>query len=81
VDLRSLWQLHPSWIASVVFSADGQILLSGSFDRTIKLWDIATGKCIKTLLGDRLYEGMNIQRTKGLTNTRKATLEALGALI
>ncbi|WP_445302475.1 WD40 repeat domain-containing protein [Microcoleus sp. MON2_D5] len=63
-----------------MFSADGQILLSGGLDRTIKLWDIATGCCIRTLMGD-LYEGMNIQDRAGLTNARKARLKALGALI
>jgi WD40 repeat protein len=69
-----------SWIASVIFSADSQILLSGSFDRTIKLWDVATGRCIKTLMGDRLYEGMNIQDATGLTTAQKTTLRALGAI-
>jgi WD40 repeat protein len=72
---------HTSWIASVVFSPDSQILLSGSFDRTIKLWNVATGSCVKTLMGDRLYEGMNIQGAKGLTNAQKATMKTLGALI
>ncbi|MEG4455282.1 hypothetical protein [Microcoleus sp. N9_A1] len=38
-----------------IFSADGQILLSGGIDRTIKLWDFATGCCIRMLMGDRLY--------------------------
>lgn len=71
---------HNSWIASVVFSPDGQILLSGSFDRTIKLWDVATGRCIKTVRGDRLYEGMNIQGATGLTMAQKTTLRALGAI-
>jgi WD40 repeat protein len=40
---------------SVIFNADGQISLSGGFDRTIKLWDIATGRCIMTLMGDRFW--------------------------
>ncbi|MEG4045857.1 hypothetical protein [Microcoleus sp. Pol17_C1] len=63
-----------------IFSADGQILLSGGLDRTIKLWDVATGCCIRTLMGDRLYEGMNIQGITELTNAQKATLKVLGAL-
>jgi len=66
---------------SVIFSADGQFLLSGGLDRTIKLWDVATGRCIRTLMGDRLYEGMNIRGATGLTNAQKATLKVLGALI
>jgi WD40 repeat protein len=56
------------------------VVLSGSDDRTIKLWDVATGRCNQTLMGDRLYEGMNIQGATGLTNAQKATLKALGAL-
>ncbi|MEG4984274.1 hypothetical protein QUB08_00625 [Microcoleus sp. BR0-C5] len=57
-----------------IFSADGQILLTGGLDRTIKLWDIATGCCIRTLMGDhRLYEGMNSRGATGLTNAQKAT--------
>jgi len=32
------------------------------------------------LMGDRLYEGMNIQGATGLTNAQKSTLRALGAL-
>ncbi|MEG4252329.1 hypothetical protein [Microcoleus sp. Pol10D4] len=64
-----------------IFSADGQILLSGGLDRTIKLWDIATGCCIRTLMGDRLYEGMNLRGATELTNAQKATLKVLGDLI
>ncbi len=61
---------------SVIFSSNGQVVVSGSDDRTIKLWDVATGRCNRTLMGDRLYEGRNIQGTKGLTNTQKTTLRA-----
>ena len=63
-----------------IFSAEGQILLSGGLDRTIKLWDIATGRCMRTWMGD-LYEGMNIRGATELTNAQKATLKVLGALI
>jgi hypothetical protein len=31
-------------------------------------------------MGDRLYEGMNIQGATGLTIAQKSTLKALGAL-
>jgi hypothetical protein len=31
-------------------------------------------------MGDRLYEGMNIQGARGLTNAQKSALRALGAL-
>ncbi len=71
---------HTSWVTSVLFSCDGQFLVSGSDDRTIKLWDVKTGRCIRTLMVDRLYEGMNIQGATGLTGAQKVTLKALGAI-
>ncbi|MCC5644223.1 ribosome assembly protein 4, partial [Nostoc sp. CHAB 5824] len=42
---------HSSKVNSVVFSPDGKTLASGSEDKTIKLWDISTGKALKTLTG------------------------------
>jgi len=34
---------------SVVFSLDGKTLVSGGWDATIRLWDVATGKNIATV--------------------------------
>ncbi|WP_009630584.1 NB-ARC domain-containing protein [Synechocystis sp. PCC 7509] len=71
---------HKSWVTSLVFSSNGEILLSGSDDRTIKQWNVKTGCCTRTLTVDRLYEGMNIQGSTGLTVAQKATLKTLGAV-
>ncbi len=35
---------HAEAVRSVAFSADGKTLASGSFDKTVKLWDVATGQ-------------------------------------
>ena len=41
----------PANATSIVFSPDGQVLVSGSYDATIRLWDVATGEQLHTLEG------------------------------
>ena len=38
-------------VFSVSFSPDGQTLVSGSKDKSIKLWDVENGKEIRTFNG------------------------------
>jgi WD40 repeat protein len=71
---------HTDWVRSVTFSPDGQTLASGSTDETIKVWDVNTGKCLRTLRPDRPYEGMNITGVTGITEAQKVSLKALGAV-
>lgn len=40
---------HTSSVNSVAFSHDGKYALSGGLDKTLKLWEVATGKEIRTL--------------------------------
>ena len=77
---RGTLQGHLKGVWSVVFSPNGQTLASGSGDETIKFWSVETGECLRTLLADRPYEGMNIRGAIGLTAAQKATLKALGAV-
>jgi WD40 repeat protein/uncharacterized caspase-like protein len=39
---------HAGDVSSAVFSADGRYVISGCLDKTIKLWDAATGALIRT---------------------------------
>ncbi|MDB9379173.1 WD40 repeat domain-containing protein, partial [Nodularia sphaerocarpa CS-585A2] len=40
---------HGDRVTSVAISPDGKIIASGSLDRTIKLWDLATGRLVQTI--------------------------------
>jgi hypothetical protein len=42
---------HTAQVLAVAFSPDGRSALSGSGDRTLKLWDVATGRELSTLAG------------------------------
>ena len=41
----------PSSVNAVSYSPDCKYIASGSYDKTIKIWDAATGMCLRTLEG------------------------------
>lgn len=43
--------LHVAPISSLAFSPDGRRIASGSDDKTIKIWEVATGRIIATIWG------------------------------
>lgn len=42
---------HSKPVTELVVTPNGKTIISGSDDNTIKLWDIETGECLKTLKG------------------------------
>jgi len=50
-EIRSFVEHKISFVKSVAFSQDGRFALSGSLDRTLRLWNIAKGKEIRSFSG------------------------------
>ena len=42
---------HAGSISTIEYSVDGRFALTGSWDSTLKLWEIATGRLLRTLEG------------------------------
>ncbi len=59
IELRSLENLnqvrfltgHEDWPSCVAYSADGRQLVSGSADRSVRVWDVASATDLEVLLG------------------------------
>ncbi|KAL6230308.1 hypothetical protein BDW75DRAFT_74574 [Aspergillus navahoensis] len=58
---------HSDSVLSVAFSANGSILASGSYDRTIRLWDVWTGRELQTLAGHLGLVQLVVFSSSGIT--------------
>ena len=74
--LRAVLDGHQMGIAIVAFSPDGSTILTGSFDRTARLWDSTKGKQLgdqtfKVFLDGYRLNGEELREASGLTGMPK----------
>ena len=50
---RHILKAHRGYASTIAFSPDGQTLISGSDDKTLRVWEVSSGKLIRTLAGHR----------------------------
>jgi WD40 repeat protein len=51
LSLKTSWVAHRNNISSLAISSDGQFLVSGSYDKKIKIWLLETGQEVRVLEG------------------------------
>lgn len=56
-DVIAVLKGHTDTVDAVAISPNGKLIATGSFDKTVKLWDAATGKELRTYGGDQGHKG------------------------
>ena len=58
---------HDEWVNSVSFDKDALYIVSGSNDKTVRLWKAKSGKCLRVLKGhtDDVNFGVNFWNGSG----------------
>jgi WD40 repeat protein len=67
-------------VCCVAFAGNGDVMMSGSEDERIRIWDVRSQLCKMVLRSERPYEGMRIGGVTGISEAQRATLMALGAI-
>ena len=70
---------HTSWVVSLEYSIELQLLYSASADETVKIWNTSNYQYLGELQIDKPYDRMKISGVKGLTDSEKLSMLRLGA--
>ena len=65
---------HSHWVNSVAFSHDSARLASASGDKTVKIWDASSGKCLQTLNISKALFNISFDTTGSCLNTEIGTI-------
>lgn len=67
---------HKDFINCVEMSRDGDLLISGCADSTIKVWDLSSGECNRTLRGhsDKVTSILSLSDNELLTGSEDCTI-------
>ncbi|EDS45804.1 receptor for activated protein kinase C [Culex quinquefasciatus] len=74
---------HSHFISDVVLSSDGNYALSGSWDKTLRLWDLAVGKstrCFEYHTKDVLSVAFSVDNRQIVSGSRDRTIKLWNTL-
>jgi len=74
---------HSHHVQDVTISSDGQFALSGSWDKTLRLWDLKTGLCSRTFVGhtkDVLSVAFSLDNRQIISGSRDKTIRIWNTL-
>lgn len=54
IEFKVSWKYRVSWLPILILCQQGDVIISGSNDCKIKVWDASTGECLRTLAGHEL---------------------------
>jgi len=74
---------HGHFVSDVVLSSDGQFALSGSWDKTLRLWDLSTGQTTRQFVGhtkDVLSVAFSADNRQIVSGSRDKTIKLWNTL-
>lgn len=72
---------HSDWIDALMFSPSGDLLITGSWDRSIRFWDVSTGEQIATRIShtdDVTHLALNVDGTLLASGSADGTVHTWG---